>query len=318
MQKDVLDLFSGCGGLSLGFEDAGYNTIAGIERDESAAKTFEENLEAECFVDDLTEIEPTDFGRKDPDIIVGGPPCQDFSVCNYYSRGGDKTNLVFVFADWVEYFQPEVFVMENVPGIVSVRNVFQNLIKQFEQMGYVISSKILDSVNYSVPQTRQRMFIVGMKDSRYNFPEQKYGQLRTVEDAFADLPSVKSGEENDLFNNHKAPNHSNETIEKFRKLSFEEPVYESWGEKIRLHPNKPSPTLKAGKRSTFHFVHPFENRGLTIRERARLQSFPDSFIFHGTMTDKRTQTGNAVPPKLAKVIAEEIENASDKTGVFDY
>lgn len=313
---NFLDLFSGAGGLSLGFLKAGFSPIMAIEKDPSACKTYTENIDENCLQDDLTEMTPRELDAT-PKIIIGGPPCQDFSVANYYSRGGEKTNLVFVFLDWVKFFKPRFFVMENVPGIKTVDNIFQKLVTEYEKMGYNVSYKECNSVDFGVPQKRKRVFLVGSLNKRYSFPEVNRRTV-SVEEAFYGLPKLSSGETSDIFHNHTAPDHTRKMVERFSEINQGESVYETWSEKIRLKSDAPSPTLKAGKRANFHFVHPYDDRGLTVRERARLQSFPDSFRFYGSITEQRKQVGNAVPPEMARIIAENIKTANDKTSVFDY
>jgi DNA (cytosine-5)-methyltransferase 1 len=235
-------------------------------------------------------------------MIIGGPPCQDFSVANRFSRGGEKTNLVFIFADYVSYFSPDAFVMENVVGIRSTDNVFERLLDEFRELGYDVSDRTLSSDEYGVPQKRKRVFIVGTNDSvSFDWPNPTDERF-TVSDSFDGLPELDAGEQDDSINDHRAPNHQQKTIDRINGTKCGEPLYDSWTEKIRLDPEKAAPTLKAGKRANYHFGHPHSDRGLTIRERARLQSFPDNFSFKGTLTEKRTQTGNAVPPRLAEKV----------------
>jgi DNA (cytosine-5)-methyltransferase 1 len=297
----VVDLFCGCGGLSEGFEQQGFDILLGIDNFQSAIETFRYNHESVGINRDLTELEPEEspVDRNQVTGVVGGPPCQDFSVANRFSRGGEKTNLVFVFADWVNYLRPDFFVMENVPGITSVGTVFKDLLSEFDE--YVVNYQVCDASNYAVPQNRKRMIVVGMKDNYFHFPSTEVVNQQTVSDAFENIPHSVS--------NQNPPMHQKETIQKFQEIEQGEPVYENWGEKVRLDPDKPAPTLKAGKRANYHFVHPEENRGLTIRERARLQGFCDDFVFRGSMTEKRTQTGNAVPPPLANTIAKKIKES---------
>jgi len=316
---NTLDLFAGAGGLSFGLEKAGFDPYLGIEFDESACQTYRKNITAPCIKADLTELTPQNapVSKDQVELIAGGPPCQDFSVANYYSRGGQKTNLVFVFSKWVNELEPEYFIMENVPGITSVGNVFHDLLEIFHNSGYKTTSKILNSEYFSVPQKRKRMFIIGSKEDTLEIDQPNLKQ-KNVGEAFRGLPSINSGEEDKTINNHKAPNHQQKTIKRIKQTKQGESLYDSWSEKIKLDPDKPAPTLKAGKRANFHFAHPSDNRGLTIRERARLQSFPDSFIFKGTITDQRTQTGNAVPPNMSKYIGECLLGSEKSKGVFDY
>lgn len=301
--QQVLDLFCGAGGLSRGFEVAGYDVMAGFDSDEAAVDTFRYNHPSVGLVEDLRALHPSDapVAPRQVDGIIGGPPCQDFSVANYFSRGGEKTNLVFIFADWVEYMNPQFFVMENVVGIKSTGDVFAELLDAFPE-DYTVGHATLDAANFGVPQTRQRVFIVGNKDADVSFPDGDEDSV-TVGDVFEDLPRVEAGETDETLPNHRAPNHQQKTIERIESANQGESLYDSWTERIRLDPTEPAPTLKAGQRINYHFGHPWIPRGLTVRERARLQSFPDNFVFCGSLTDQRTQTGDAVPPLLAAAVA---------------
>lgn len=307
---NIIDLFAGAGGFSLGFEKEEFNTLLGIEKDKSACKTFRFNIPAPCLERDLTKITPKEVpvSKNQTDIIIGGPPCQDFSVANYYSRGGERTNLVFVFSKWVEFFEPEVFVMENVAGITSVDNVFDELVREFENNGYKVNYRIINALNCGAPQSRRRMFIVGSKNDEIKLDSIGNQEGSTVEKAFKNLPKVKSGEKDKSIPNHRAPNHKDKTVKRIENSEWGEELFDSWSEKIRLDPNKHAPTLKAGKRANYHFGHPYIGRGLTVRERARLQTFPDNFVFKGSITDQRKQTGNAVPPIVSQKIARKIKN----------
>lgn len=302
--KTTLDLFSGAGGLSCGFDQAGFNTILAIDNDDRAIETIRRNIATAGLVEDLTEFHPEDapIDKAQVDGVVGGPPCQDFSVANFFSRGGERTNLVFVFAKWVKQYNPDFFVMENVVGIKSTDNVFEELLDTFPDK-YDVQHKTLNAQDFGVPQRRNRVIIVGTKGD-FEFPSG--GGSSTVSDAFDGLPYVEAGETDDSVFNHRAPNHQQSTIDRIANCDQGDPLFDSWTEKIRLVPDEVAPTLKAGKRANYHFGHPEIPRGLTIRERARLQGFPDDYEFMGGVTDQRTQTGNAVPPPMAKAVAAAI------------
>lgn len=304
---ETAHLFAGAGGGVLGFEKAGFDTALSIDNNEYAVKTLRENFDSPVAEVDLSETPPEEFSElSDVEGIVGGPPCQDFSVANRYTRGGEKTNLVFVFADWVIHHQPDFFVMENVAGIKSTGDVFERLCSYLSDY-YTLSHSIRNSWNYGTPQKRKRMFLVGFKNKQYEFTEPN-SVKRTVGDVFTDLPVVEAGESSSAVLNHKAPNHQQKTIDRISKRGAGEELYDSWTEKIRLDPEKPAPTLKAGKRANYHFAHSSIPRGLTVRERARLQDFPDNHKFIGPITEQRKQTGNAVPVRMMSKIAADIKD----------
>ena len=260
---NTLDLFCGAGGLSLGSELSGNRTLAGVDIDESAISTFRHNLPAVGITTNLTEREPSTLpvSKEQVDMIIGGPPCQDFSVANRFSRGGEKTNLVFVYASYVEHFEPDVFVMENVVGIRTTDDVFDRLCENFRELGYDVTDKTLSADDFGVPQKRKRVFVVGTKNGvSFEWPDSTT-ETKTVEDAFAGLPDIKSGEKDDSFSNHRAPNHQQKTIDRIADRDWGEALYDSWTEKIRLDPRKPAPTLKAGQRANYHFGHPYADRG---------------------------------------------------------
>jgi DNA (cytosine-5)-methyltransferase 1 len=321
MATRVLDLFCGAGGCSDGFTRAGAEVIAGVDADEAAVETFAANHDATALQRDLTAETPAAFDETTSidtdgvDIVVGGPPCQGFSMAAK-SRDVDdeRNNLVFVFADHVDHLDPEHVLMENVTGLArgEMQDIFDRLLDEFEAMGYTVESRVLNAAEYGVPQRRNRLFIQGTRDGTPSWPDPTHGSSRrpmlTVEGAFSGLPSLDARESSTI-TNHTAPRHQDSTVERIASTDHGEPLYDSWTEKIRLNPMEPAPTLKAGKRANFHFGHPFDARGLTVRERARLQSFHDDFVFEGGVVDGRTLTGNAVPPRLAEHVAQAMLSA---------
>lgn len=268
-------------------------------------------------------------------LITAGVPCQGFSLANKKRNSDDERNFMFLeLMKYVEVFNPDYVVVENVNGMRSTAGgKFVNEIKTaLENLSYNVSIDILNSADYGVPQIRKRLIFVGVKKNsgltdKYKFPEPTHNEKEylTVYDAISDLPKLNNnekklkyecpaitdyqkimrGEDNSkvrkqktLFN-HESPNHPDSTIQRIKNTIPGEPMYERYKQRIRLNFDKPSPTQVAGGiRPQFQFGHPNQARGLTIRERARIQSFPDNYEFLGGMVQERVQTGNAVPPIL--------------------
>lgn len=336
----VIDLFCGCGGLSLGFEMAGYDILLGVDSWKDALKTFEHtHHNSKALLADLFKEQPEDIKNKTGinkvDVIIGGPPCQGFSIAGKRIVDDERNQLYKSFVSFVEFFQPKVFLMENVPNIVSMGKgiVKDSIIEDFEKLGYNVVYKILLASDYGVPQNRKRAFFVGTKNNEtFEFPEPFNKASVTTGDAISDLPenTIVSGskyaveaksdyqklirENSTGVYNHEITNHSEQTVSiislvpdggNFKNLPKElqqtRNVNIAW---TRLNSGKPSFTIDTGHRHHFHYEY---NRVPTVRESARIQSFPDSFIFLGSKTSQYKQVGNAVPPLLAKEIAVQIK-----------
>lgn len=294
----VIDLFSGAGGMSLGFGRAGFDISLGVEQSDSAIQTYRENFKHQAKQVDIRSLDADDL--PDPTGIIGGPPCQDFSRDNS-KRGGEKTKLIFEFARIVCAKSPDFFVMENVPGILDFETKFNRFKQKMRSGGYQISVMELNAEDHGVPQSRKRVFTIGASTiPLLRLSTEK--KRTTVGDVIMDLPQLNAGESSNKYYNHTAPNHSDKVIKRIANTNPGESIYDSWASKKRLDESKISPTLKAGKRANFHHAHPVDNRGLTIRERARIQTFPDDFKFYGPITEQRRITGNAVPVKLAHTV----------------
>lgn len=280
-------------------------------------------------------------------MITGGVPCQGFSIANRKHNDNDERNFLFLeYMKFVKAFQPDYIILENVSGMRSTAGgKFENDIKEYMQLlGYETTVQMVNAAEYGVPQVRQRLLFIGVKKDEgftvpYVFPKGDFiGGYRTVADAISDLPQLGNAESATQYNNcqlteyqklmrgegditeiskakelynHVAPNHPQETINRIAATEPGKPMYEKFKQRIRLRNDLPSPTqLAGGIRPQFQFGHPEQPRGLTIRERARIQSFPDTYIFEGGTVQERVQTGNAVPPlmiyNIAKPIAEDI------------
>ena len=386
MTIKVLDTFAGAGGFSLGFKMAGYKIIGAIEQDEWAYDTFKfNNSSAKVLKTDINALTDwdikTEFCDLQPDVILGGSPCQGFSVCNK-NNGDPKDPRNSLFMDFIrigKVLLPSIMILENVPNIVkaqtnSNKKVIDIIVKELKNLGFYTYVDILDTANYGIPQLRKRLFIIASRKRLENpFPQPTHklfsnenilnmdlNNCPTLWDAISDLPSIEAregGEEmkytlkprsnyqklmrknsSKVFN-HVAMKHTKRVVNRFAAMAWGDstanvpkdllPYERSGNGKIstkiydqnnrRMHPHKPCHTITASFYA--NFVHPFKNRNFTAREGARIQSFPDWYVFKGKPTvvsqklleregreaEKHlcqyNQIGNAVPPLLAQKIA---------------
>ena len=348
-EKIGIDIFSGAGGLSLGAEMAGISVRYAIEIDSDAAKTYKKNhSDAKVICEDIRKINPIDL--KDGDspifIIMGGPPCQGFSMSNTISRNMEnpKNFLFKEFVRFVKELKPIWFVLENVKGITSInQGDTQHLIEDcFRELGYKVKSKVLCASDYGVPQNRHRFFMVGNRlNIDFDFPKEAEIKV-SVNDAISDLPSLTNGEmlENapytrpisetseyiklmrgeSVFATQNYVSRNNDlVIERYKHIkqgenwrAIPEHLMQNYADKGRCHSgiykrliaDAPSVVISNYRKSML--IHPFEHRGISVREAARLQSFPDNFIFEGCLSHIQQQIGNAVPPLLSKAVMQQI------------
>ena len=331
----VLDLFSGCGGMSLGFEQAGFNIKLGIDNCQDALATFESNHhDSKILNADLSQLNPSIIANNtfntDIDLVIGGPPCQGFSIAGKRIIDDSRNQLYRSFVRFVKYFKPKAFVMENVPNILSMGKgtVKDNILRDFQKLGYNVSYKVLLASDFGVPQNRKRAIFIGtQKSDHFSFPTGSEEKI-TSKDAISDLPenSVNDGasyqiKPSSLYQkqmrhaslgifNHTITQHMEKTIQTIamvpdggnykdlpQELHKTRKVNIAW---TRLNSERPSFTIDTGHRHHFHYLF---NRVPTVRESARIQSFPDNFVFKGSKTSQYKQVGNAVPPLLAKALA---------------
>ncbi|MDR0967513.1 MAG: DNA cytosine methyltransferase [Rickettsiales bacterium] len=351
---NLLELFAGVGGLSLGFEKTGgFNVVGALELEPQIAESYaKNNPDTKVFVGDICKLDINKVAKElntNIDIIVGGPPCQGFSTRGKCLGKEDERNYLFKqFFKYTKFFNPKYFVIENVAAILGTADgYFLDLIlNEAKKQGYTVNYGILNARYFGVPQMRRRAVFFGSKDKEIPLPvEDKKAKQTTVWDAISDLAYLNSGEgefESDYKNkpqseyqkelrknskklfNHIATTHSDVAIERLSMIPPEkgkeflpkEHLTKStfggtWG---RLVKNEVSPTIvtRFDTPSNGQNNHPFLNRSITPREAARIQSFPDDFVFYGNKSSVIKQIGNAVPPKLAYAIAMAILKADNE------
>lgn len=343
MKNKIIDLFCGCGGLSLGFEEAGFEPLLAIDMWDDAVKTYNYNRVnkvAECK--DITLLTNNELKKinKNNDIvgIIGGPPCQGFSTVGKRDINDPRNKLYLEYCRIVECIKPKFFVLENVKGLLTLSNgMFKDdICKRFSNLGYKVNYQILNAKDYGVPQHRERVFFVGIKNVDFKFPNKKNTEALTCLDAISDLPALDNNKEHinveyeytkkptnqyqfnmrkgsKMIFNHQQTIHTEQTIKIISMIpdggGLKDISKKYWNVRKynkafeRMSSKKPSNTVDTGHRNYFHYK---ENRIPTVRENARLQSFPDKFIFLGNRMSQYKQVGNAVPVILAKELAKAI------------
>lgn len=402
-KHNVLDIFAGAGGFSKGFEMANYDIVASVEFDKHAMQTYQANHNGTiCFQNDISNVSHEEIKSKistDIDVLIGGFPCQGFSIAGKREINDPRNQLPMQAIRFVREFQPKVFVMENVKGLLSMENgqTIDFIVSSFESCGYKVQKKLLKAIDFGIPQLRERLFIVGVRndiEKEFDFPKPKFSSTNIEEfisnieqtgtyeeiglhnhDRFAlineevyyklgegkFLCDVRHGEEhvhsweielkgavnenevkilNAIAENRRkkqyGPKDGNpmtkeaiqaltglmdialelETLVEKKYLDLIEGKYDIHDRKVNaglrvFARNKPINTITtlSGVRSPYaHYSQP---RGFTVRELARLQTFPDDFIFTGPIAYQYKQVGNAVPPLLAEKIAEQVREVLD-------
>lgn len=340
----IIDLFSGVGGFSLGFEMAGFETVYAIDFWKDAVKTYNHNRDHqvahEMSIHDLSdEMIDQLKGEHEIEGIIGGPPCQGFSTVGTRDIDDDRNHLYLEYFRVVKKVMPKFFVIENVRGLVTLnKGMFRDdIMKRFGDLGYhIIEPQVLNVADYGVPQHRHRVFFVGVLDGEFTYPSKK-NQFISTSEALSDLPSLDYLEGTDeildyksypdtpyqsfmrenssKIHNHNKTNHTEQTKSIISMVkdggSIKDLPPEYWNIRKynkafqRMNSQDPSHTVDTGHRNYFHYS---ENRIPSVRECARLQSFPDDFVFIGTKSSQYKQVGNAVPPLIAYQIANQLKH----------
>jgi len=337
----IIDLFSGAGGFSLGFEMAGFETVLAIDYWEDAVRTFNHNRKNKVAIHfDIKKFDNKKIEEflKDNEItgIIGGPPCQGFSMVGTRRTDDIRNDLYLEYCRFVDKIRPDFFVIENVKGLLTLANGYykNDIINRFQKMGYKIKFKVIDASVHGIPQKRERIFFVGFRNKKveFSFPDE-VNKIISTYDALNDLPSLDSSEDNKEYRslpqneyqslmrknsrkvyNHEKTQHTNETVEtikmvpdggNIKDLKKEHYKIRNYNTAFkRMNSKNVSITIDCGHRNYFHYS---ENRVPSVRESARIQSFPDSYEFLASKTSQYTQVGNAVPPLLSFEIAKQIK-----------
>lgn len=344
----TLSLFSGAGGLDIGFHMAGYDIVACVEIDGNYCRTLEANKgrgktfcdRARFFCQDVRKFDATPFAGQGIECIIGGPPCQTFSAAGRRSGGvlgtSDARGRLFkAYCHILSIIKPKIFVFENVYGLPGANNggPWREIVAAFKSLGYKLAADVVDAADYGVPQHRERLIMVGYRASDFQFPMPTHGpdsrtgrSLMTVSEAIADLQDPSEKEHDDLggLYGHLLPlvPHGLNYAFFTREMSYPEPIF-AWRSKFhdflyKVDPGYPCRTIKAkpGK-----FTGPFhwKNRHFTVAELKRLQSFPDEYALVGNYSKAVEQIGNSVPPLLAKVFAVSVrEQLLDRDAQLTY
>lgn len=359
----VIDLFAGCGGFSVGFSEAGFNISKAVEFDKQIAESYKQNHPStKVFIEDIGNIDnELFFTPNEADIIIGGPPCQGFSMAGARIRGNDfiddPRNYLFKhYLNVVRIVKPKIFILENVKGILTMNKgeIIKEIIKSFSNPAffdgdkYFISHRVVKTSDFGIPQKRERVVIIGTLNKEIDIAghfnlakemiteqEPCFFEPTTIWDAISNLePPSENGQvhnkepetryqayltsgESTIYN-HISTKHSKKAVERMGKISNGK-NWTSLNETINsVHSGSYGRMNKADAAATIttrfdtpsggNFIHPTQNRTITPREAARIQSFSDSFVFHGTKTSICKQIGNAVPPKLSRFFALMLKN----------
>lgn len=319
-----VDLFSGAGGMTQGLVQAGFHPLASVEVNPIASATYQRNFpQCNHFCGEIEQFKArsilNDMGSTEVHLVVGGPPCQGFSVAGKRNPNDPRNRLFQEFIRVVSEIQPWYVAIENVPGMLTIQKgaIKTAICEALEEIGYShVSIAILESAAYGVPQIRPRAIFIANRlgmPNPYPKPQFTPEQYKPIESAISDLPQYTRIPEI----NHEWTRHSSEYMERIAKVPPGGSLYESYVDAFkRQYPGKPSMTIKENHGGTH--IHPYLNRVISAREMARLQSFPDSFIFEGSMKKAMWQIGNAVPPRLAECIGYALIPYLNKIAIQDF
>ncbi len=345
------DFFSGCGGTSEGLRAAGIKPVMGLDIDREAMSTYAHNFKGATPVNrNVCELATSELmhlferERRSPILFSACAPCQPFSRQNRQRKEKDsRISLLEELGRFVRRFRPELIFIENVPGLQSFSETedgpLHRLFDLLDTCGYWNTCATLDAQFYGVPQNRRRLVVVASLYGKFTFPQPTHGPeagmepVLTVRDAIGHLPPIESGTSDESVANHYASSLSARNLERIRSIS-EGGDRRSWSEHLkldchvglrgytdvygRMRWDRPSPSLttRCISLSNGRFGHPEQDRAISVREAASIQSFPDSFVFFGSVNAMARQIGNAVPPKLAEVIGRAIiKHVDDHKGV---
>lgn len=337
MNNTTISLFSGGGGLDLGFKKAGFNIIWAIDNNADAVNTYRRNVGGEILCDDITSINIENIPQAD--IVIGGPPCQSFSLAGKRNCDDERGRLVWRYLEIIKRVSPKAFLFENVTGLISAKDkrgnkILDGLLKTFAEIGYHVTWHLVNAADYGVPQVRRRVIIVGLKDGMFEFPQTTHNPNGTdgkqkyvsVEEAIGNLPEAGKSDsitEHDYptmsqldqyICSHVKPGGNYMDIPddvpsvRIKRLKRDGGHTTCYG---RMQPEKPSYTINTyfNRPNVGCNIHYKYDRIITLREAMRLQTFPDSYEFVSkSKQGKNLIVGNAVPPLLAYVLATKLKD----------
>lgn len=345
-QLTAIDIFSGCGGSAQGFKNVGFDIRVAVDNDHWSTETYKRNHKKTLvFNSDIRRkigkqlLKASGLKKGQLSVLLACPPCQGFSYARSNGSPRDpRDELVFEFVRLAKEMMPVTVAMENVPGLSrgKGKDIFTKAVTMLKKLGYQIISDVLSSSDFGVPQNRKRVILLGsrMKNVKLELPSSTHGNSDglkpkvTVKDAIGDLPHISYGKKNDKDPMHVSANLSEINLKRLRITPHDGGGWKDWPMELRLNCHKkansghgdvygrmrwndPSPTLTGGCTaiSKGRFGHPKQDRAISLREAARIQSFPDIYKFEGSFTKISKQIGNAVPPLLAENIANSIKSA---------
>ena len=340
---NIIDLFCGAGGFTKGFEMEGFKSIFAIDKWPQAIKTYNYNRNRDVAIstdiNDFRNEQIIELNKQGVDGIIGGPPCQGFSLVGSRKTGDERNSLYLEYVRFVDLLKPKFFILENVRGLLTMENGFfkEDIPQRFKNLGYNVNHAVLRASEYGVPQNRERVFFIGLNqdyfgDKYFEYPLANKKNIISTEEALSDLPSLDNNEDPHKYKSspqnefqqlmrenakkitcNEITHHTETTINIIKQVPDGSSIKEVSQElyKVRnynaafkrMNSKKPSSTIDCGHRNYFHYK---ENRIPTVRENARIQSFPDDYYFTGTKTAQYTQVGNAVPPLLGKALAKKM------------
>lgn len=341
-----IDLFSGAGGMSLGASEAGIEVKYAIEKDKYAAETYQRNHKGTVVInDDICNVYDLSLEKGHPIVVFGGPPCQGFSISNRRTnnRENQQNWLYKEFLRIVRSIKPDWVVFENVTGLLEMEKgfFFQSILTDFNDSGYECSYMTLLATDFGIPQKRSRLFVIGSrKGKKINVERPEKSQHVTVKEAISDLPLLENGAREDILpyacqakseyaermrtnlkvcSGHLVSKNADYVIERYKCIrpgenweAIPAELMQNYIDRTRCHTGiyyrlqKDMPSIVIGNYRKNMLIHPDQDRGLSVREAARIQSFPDWYQFMGSIGFQQQQVGNAVPPLLAKAVFERI------------
>ena len=340
-QMKAIDFFCGAGGLTRGLLDAGFDVVAGFDIDSQCKESFEVNNETSFHSMDVRNVDLrnlkslTKIRKFDSVLFAGCAPCQPFSPQRKSQTVHSSTTLLSEFGRIIEEVLPRAVLIENVPGMARVkgRSTFRRFLSLLENCGYGYEFGVLDAKKFGVPQTRRRLVLIAGFTDDISIPAGTHGAnrspYRTVRDAISHFPSLKAGQQHESVPNHYCASITEKNLERLRHTPMDGGGRRDWPKRLRLachadgyeghtdvygrmYWDEPSPTLTARCHSISNgrYGHPEQNRAISLREAAALQSFPDRYVFQGSNKHIAQQIGNAVPVRFAKALGKHIRKVA--------